>query len=126
MLYLNVAPIFVARAIDRPSTFLIKAGFSAHSAHYILYSKTRSIRLDHIEKLCKLLICEPSDLFVWQPDKNENISDTHPIMKLRKRVAEESIHNLIADIPFKQIVEIAAVIKEKKEEARAPKTKKEA
>jgi hypothetical protein len=58
--------------------------------------------------------------------KNENISDTHPIMKLRKRVAEESIHNLIADIPFKQIVEIAAVIKEKKEEARAPKTKKEA
>jgi hypothetical protein len=39
MLYLNVAPIFVARAIDRPSTFLIKAGFSAHSAHYILHSK---------------------------------------------------------------------------------------
>jgi hypothetical protein len=63
---------------------------------------------------------------MWQPDKNENISDTHPITKLRKRVTEESIHNLIADIPFKQIVEIAAVIKEKKEEARAPKTEKEA
>lgn len=126
MLFLNVSPIFVARGIERPSTFLIKAGFSPHSAHFILYGKTRSIRMDHIEKLCKLLICEPSDLFVWHPDKNEIISDTHPIMKLKKQESTESIQHLIADIPFKQIVEIASVIKEKKEETLALKTKKEA
>lgn len=126
MLYLHVAPIFVARGIDRPSTFLIKAGFSTHSAHFILHSKTRSIRLDHIEKLCKLLICEPGDLFAWQPDKNENIPDTHPITRLRRNAAQESIYSLIADVPFKQIVEIAAVIKEKKDEALSAETKKEA
>ncbi|WP_316824376.1 helix-turn-helix transcriptional regulator [Pedobacter miscanthi] len=126
MLYLNVVPIFVARGIQNVSTYLIKAGFSPHSAHFILHSKTRSIRLDHIEKLCKLLICEPSDLFAWQPDKDENIPNTHPITRLKKNGVEESINNLIADVPFKQIVEIAAIIKEKKEEALSAKTKKEA
>ncbi|RBQ05365.1 helix-turn-helix domain-containing protein [Pedobacter miscanthi] len=126
MLHLNVGAIFVARGIERPSTFLIKAGFSTHSAHFILNSKTRSIKLDHIEKLCKLLICEPSDLFAWQPDKDETIPDTHPITRLKKNLTQESIRNLIADVSFKQIVEIAALIKERKEEALSAKTKKEA
>jgi len=126
MLFLNVLSIFSARGIERPSTFLIKAGFSAHSAHYILHGKTRSIRLDHIESLCKLLICEPSDLFTWKPDQNENLPASQPITKLRKHETQQSIQNLITDMPFKQIKEIAAVIKEKKEEAITLKTKNEA
>ncbi|GAA4211148.1 hypothetical protein GCM10022289_39650 [Pedobacter jeongneungensis] len=126
MLILNLIPIFVARGIERPSTYLIKAGFSAHSAHYLLHGKTRSVRLDHIEKLCKLLICEPSDLFVWYPEKNENIPDTHPITRLKKPEINESITNLIADLPFKQLAAVAAAIKEKKEDGLAPQTKKEA
>jgi len=126
MLVLNVGPIFVARGIDRPSTFLIKSGLSPHSANFILYGKTRSIRLDHIEKLCKLLICEPSDLFVWYPDKNEALADTHPINKLKRKVAAESIQHLIADIPFKEIAEIAEALKEEKEKRNTLKTEKEA
>ena len=126
MLLLHVNPIFEARGIERPFTYLTRAGFTPHSAHYILYGKTRAIKIDHIEKLCKLLVCEPNDLFVWYPDKNEVIADTHPINKLKKQDAGASIHNLIADIPFKQIVEIAVAIKEKKEGALAPETKKEA
>lgn len=127
MLFLNVKSIFQARGIERPSTFLIKAGFSPHSAHYILHGKTRSIRLDHIESLCKLLICEPSDLFAWLPDQNENLHASQPLAKLRKhKETEESIHSLITDIPFKQIKEITEVIKEKKEEALTFKTRNEA
>ena len=126
MLYLNLGPIFVARGIDRPSTYLVNAGFSAHSAHFLLHGKSRSVRLDHIEKLCKLLICEPNDLFVWYPIKNEIFPDTHPINKLKKTETKESISHLIADIPFKQIVEIAGIIKEKKEETILTKTTKEA
>ncbi|WP_175632992.1 helix-turn-helix domain-containing protein [Pedobacter ghigonis] len=123
MLFLNVIPIFTARGIERPHTYLTKAGFTPHSAHYILHGKTRSIRLDHIEKLRKLLICEPADLFVWYPDKNEILNDKHPLKKLIRREEEANIHNLIADIPFKDIAKIAAAIKEQKDDAE---TKKEA
>jgi DNA-binding Xre family transcriptional regulator len=126
MLYLNLGPIFVARGIERPSTYLVNAGFSSHSANFLVHGKTRSVRLDHIEKLCKLLICEPSDLFVWYPLKSETFPDTHPITKLKARNTEKSINNLIADIPFKQMEEIVKAIKDRKEEMLAPKTKKEA
>ena len=123
MLFLNVIPIFRARGIERPHTYLIKAGFTPHSAHYILHGKTRSVRLDHIEKLCKLLICEPTDLFAWYPGKNEILIDNHPLKKLIRREEEENIHNLIADVPFKDIAKIAAAIKEQKDDQE---TKKEA
>ncbi|RQO64233.1 hypothetical protein DBR40_25965 [Pedobacter sp. KBW01] len=123
MLFLNVIPIFIARGIERPHTYLTIAGFTPHPAHYILHGKTRSIRLDHIEKLCKLLICEPADLFVWYLNKNEILSDKHPLKKLIRREEETNIHNLIADVPFKDIAKIAAAIKEQKDDQE---TKKEA
>jgi len=94
MLYLNLGPIFVARGIERPSTYLVNAGFSAHSTHFLLHGKSRSLRLDHIEKLCKLLICEPSDLFIWYAAKNETFPDTHPIHKLRKKRKKASATSL--------------------------------
>ena len=62
MLSLNLIPIFKARAIEKPYSFLVKAGLSPHSATNILNNKTHVFRLDHIELLCRVLICEPNDL----------------------------------------------------------------
>lgn len=83
MLTLNISPIFRARGIERPYTFLVKAGFTPHSANVLLNSKTKVFRLDHIEKLCVILKCEPNDLLAWYPDKNEIIADDHPLTKLK-------------------------------------------
>ena len=83
MLTLNISPIFRARGIERPYTFLVKAGFTPHSANVLLNSKSKVFRLDHIEKLCVILKCEPNDLLVWHPNKNEIIADDHPLTKLK-------------------------------------------
>ena len=61
--------------------------------------------------------------FCLVPDKNETLNDKHPLKKLIRREEEAKIHNLIADIPFKDIAKIAAAIKEQKDD---PETKKEA
>jgi len=50
MLYLNLKPILSARGIEKSSQFLIKNGFNSAAAHKLLNSKTRVIKLDHIEK----------------------------------------------------------------------------
>jgi len=83
MLSLNLLPIFKARGIERPYTFLVKAGLTPHTANVLLNSKTKVFRLDHIEKLCLILNCEPSDLLVWYPNKNEVITDNHPMIRLK-------------------------------------------
>lgn len=83
MLNLNLLPIFKARGIERPYSFLVKAGLTSHTANSLLNSKTRIFRLDHIEKLCLILKCEPNDLLVWHPGKNEVIADNHPMIRLK-------------------------------------------
>jgi DNA-binding Xre family transcriptional regulator len=83
MLTLHLTPIFRARGIERPYTFLVKAGFTPHSANTLLNSKSKTFRLDHIEKLCIILKCEPNDLLSWYPNNNTIIPDDHPIVKLK-------------------------------------------
>lgn len=64
MLSLNLDPIFKVRGIESPHTALVKAGIHSSTAKRILYGNVRSFRLDHIEILCRILICEPHDLLL--------------------------------------------------------------
>ena len=103
MLVLNLRPIFTARGIDRPYTFLVKSGFTAHSANVIL-NKPKEIKIHYIELLCLKLNCEPSDLFLWIPDKNNPISENHP---LRTLAGNAEIHSdALLNLPYKQLKEI--------------------
>jgi DNA-binding Xre family transcriptional regulator len=106
MLELNLTPIFNARGIDRPYSFLVKAGFSPHSANAIINNKTRVFRLDHIEKLCKLLVCEPNDLVLYTPDNGQQLSADHPLNNLQTTGTIKNIKHTLATIPFKQLKEI--------------------
>ncbi len=116
MLFYNLTPIFKARGINNPHAFLVKSGFSSHSAHNIATHQTRIFRLDHIERLCKILICEPSDLLAWRPDNNETISETHPLHKLKMQESENSIHEELSTMSYKQLKEITKKIISAKED----------
>jgi len=107
MLSFNLMPIFKARAIDRPFTFLVKAGFTPHAANVILNRTTRTFRLDHIERLCKVLVCEPNDLLMWTPNSNEQYANDHPLYKLTQVDSGKDIKATLAKIPYKQLKEIA-------------------
>lgn len=110
MLSLNLKPIFAARGIDRPYTFLVKAGLSSQAAHTILNGKTRSFRLDHIEVLCRTLVCEPSDLVLFTPDKDQHLSPDHPLNNLTQKEPAKGMKETLATMPFKQLKEITKQI----------------
>lgn len=103
MLYLHLSPIFAARGIKRPYSFLIKAGFTHHAATSILHSSTRSFRLDHIEKLCRVLVCEPNDLLAWKPDQNVQYAAHNPLEKLRIYGPEPTLNETLATMPFSEL-----------------------
>ena len=115
MLHLNLKPIFEARGIERPYTYLVKAGISRATAHNILSSKTRVFRFDHIELLCSVLICEPNDLLSYTPDSQMTLPESHPLNNLRKEEAyQSSIKDSLANIPYKELKALTAQLLEKK------------
>lgn len=107
MLRLNLQPIFKARGIDRPYTFLVRIGLTPHSATMILSTKSTVFKLKHIELICRNLNCEPNDLLLWTPDKNKPIADNHPLLNLGNTATNSAnTINTLRDIPYKQLKEI--------------------
>jgi len=107
MLRLNLQPIFKARGIDRPYTFLVRIGLTPHSASMILSTKSKVFKLDHIERICKHLNCEPNDLLLWTADKNNPIADNHPLQNLSNKAGNAANEVItMRDIPYKQLKEI--------------------
>ena len=110
MLSIDLTHIFQARGIDRPYSFLVKAGFSSHTANSIVNSSTRAFKLDHIELLCKALVCEPNDLLSFTPDKDQVLTEDHPLLKLQQTDNTKNLKQALATLPYKQLKEIAKQI----------------
>ncbi len=110
MLNLDLQHIFKARGIDKPYTFLVKAGFTPHTATSICSNSTRVFKLDHIELLCKALVCEPNDLLSFTADKGEVLQSDHPLLKLQHTEIEQNWRQTLATIPYKQLKELSKTI----------------
>jgi DNA-binding Xre family transcriptional regulator len=105
---LGLRPIFIARGIEKPYTFLVRNGFTPHSANYVLNSKARVFRLDHIELLCQLLMCEPNDLLLWKPESVQVIAENNPLNKLiGNKENETDLKKTLFNVPYKQLKEIS-------------------
>ncbi len=103
MLYLNLGPIFAIRGIKRPYSFLVKSGFTSHAARTILHSQTRSFKLDHIEDLCRILVCEPNDLLAWKPDPQVTYAAQNPLEKLSISASEPTLNDTLATMPLSEL-----------------------
>lgn len=110
MLKLNLKPVFQARGIERPYTFLVKAGLSPHSANVILNSASRVFRLDHIEVLCEKLNCTPNDILIWIPAQNSLLSEKHPLNRLKQGIPSFNWKETFKTIPLEQLNEIAEAL----------------
>lgn len=110
MLSLNLTPIFKMRGIEKPYTFLVKAGLSPNTATSILNNKTRTFRLDHIELLCDVLVCEPNDLLAWTPEKDRIYPDNHPLAKLKFQPAETGWVDTFSKMTYKELKEVTQSI----------------
>ena len=109
MLHLHLKPIFSARGIEKPFSFLTKNGFNNNSAHRLLNSETRVIKLDHIERLCDILFCEPTDLFQWIPDSKKAYLPNNPLNKLiASKENQTDLQKTLSSLPYQQLKEISA------------------
>lgn len=107
MLILNLSPIFKARGIEKPYAFLVKSGLTPHAAVKILNNQFRVYRLDHIEHLCNVLVCEPNDLLKWIPEKGKEYAHDHPLFKLKQDEAEINLQETFANMSYKKLKEIS-------------------
>jgi DNA-binding Xre family transcriptional regulator len=111
MLSLNLKPIFKARGIEKPYSFLVKEGFPSYTAHNLLNGKSISFHLRNIDKLCTLLSCTPDNLFVWTPNPNEKLANDHPITRLKKRNTDLNWQDTIKSVPLDDLELIVSAIK---------------
>jgi DNA-binding Xre family transcriptional regulator len=110
MLYINLQPIFKARGIDRPHTFLVNAGIPSHTAHKFLEGSYRQPRLDNIEVICAALNCTPHDILVYIPDTNNPLPAQHPLHKLNKQATNFNLHESFKNIPIEQLNQITDIL----------------
>jgi len=69
-----------------------------------------SFQLRNIDKLCSLLNCTPNDLLVWSPKRNEKLTDSHPITRLKKRNTDLNWQDTIKTVPLEDLELIVATI----------------
>ena len=116
MLSFNLTPIFKARGIDKPYTYLVKAGLAPNSVQTILNSQTRSFRLDHVELLCRILVCEPNDILLYRENTEHKIPEDHPLNNLKHVESNKSLKETMTTIPYKQLKELTKQINQKETE----------
>lgn len=113
MLTYNFDRIFKARAIERPFSFLRKAGFSDNFATKIKNNKVLRLNLREIERLCILLRCTPNDFYQWEPDNDSQVDNEHPINLIKKSDKAINLTKILSSIPLGQLDEIEKLITEK-------------
>ena len=109
MITLHLRPIFAARDIDKPYSFLLRNGFSGQMAKSLLSGTKTNVNLKHLERLCELLWCEPNDLLLWQPVAGAEISEEHPLHPLMKKdwLRPISTRKILAKVPLKKLYDAA-------------------
>ena len=112
MLKYNFNRMFKARGVEKPHSYLRKAGFSPAFASKIKNNKIKRLELNELERLCLLLRCTPNDLMEWVPEPNANVSDTHPMKELKKPEHEVDFVKTLNEVPIGKLEELERILKE--------------
>ncbi len=113
MLKYNFDRIMKARGIQRPFTYLKKAGFSDNFATRVKNNRINRLNLESMERLCILLRCTPNDLMEWIPESKHNIDHEHPINNIKKSNKVIDITKTLNSVPLGKLEEIENLINEK-------------
>lgn len=103
MVNYNFERIFKARGIERPFTYLRKAGFSDRFASKIKQGNVRRLDLEEIERLCILLRCTPNDMYEWTPNPGDQIDENHPLNEIRKTDKILNITQTLNTVPLRHL-----------------------
>lgn len=110
MLYLNLKPIFEARQINKPYSFLVKLGIAPHTAHKILNNDSHVLRLDNLTLICQALHCQPNDLLVYKPNLNQPLAENHPLNKLIETPSDNQWQQQLKTMPLDKLKQISQLL----------------
>jgi DNA-binding Xre family transcriptional regulator len=113
MINYNFDRIFKARGIDKPFTYLTKAGFSDNYATKIKNNKIKRIGLKELERLCVLLHCTPNDFYEWIPDANSQEDKDHPLQVIRQSDKVFDLTKTLNSVPLGELDKIEELIIER-------------
>lgn len=111
MLKLDVLRVMKEKAIANPYAFLTAHGFTHHTAYRLAKGKPASISLGHLEKLCRILLCEPHDLLAYTRDSSVLAANDHLAFLERKEAV--NMHAIISTLTHRQMLELTAEIAER-------------
>lgn len=115
MLKYNFDRIFKAKGIERPFTFLRNAGYSDNFASKIKNGRVNRLSLNLLERLCLTMGCTPNDFLEWNPDKDQQIDEAHPLMELKREDKVLSLTRMLNSMPLSKLVEIEKMIDDKQD-----------
>lgn len=116
MLIFNPKRIMKMRGIEKMFSFLSNNGFIRNTANYIVNGKVSHIKIGHIGRLCLILNCTPNDLFEWENDGQNVLTENHALNALVKEPLQESnIKQLLREIPLEKLGEAEALLRNLKE-----------
>lgn len=110
MLTYNLKYLLKARGIKNPYTQFVKWGISRNVAHKLLANDSYVLRLDHVEILCKNLVCTPNDLLRYIPTTKPNPHSPVPLDTLIYREEDLNVHDQINQLDINQLKEVASLI----------------
>jgi hypothetical protein len=116
MLRFNVMRVMNLRGTHQPWVFMVQNGFIRSTASNFFNGNVLEIKIKHIEKLCLLLNCTPSDLFEWQTDANSSVLyKTHALKSLVREKSAPTITEIVKDLPIEKMEEISELLKQIKD-----------
>ena len=115
MLTYNFTRLLKARGIEKPFSYLVKAGYSGNFATKIANDRVENLKLTDIERLCVLFQCTPNDLFQWYPSGDDKTNDKHPLIPLKRGDQVLQLTKLLHSVPLDKLEAIENVIRKELE-----------
>ena len=112
MLQLNLKQLITSRGITNPSQYLVKSGFTYYTTSRLLNNKVDNLSFRHVEQLCLLLNCSINELFTWQKPPNTQVSENHPLQKLKPKKTGKPISEHLKELPLDKLEEVKNYIEQ--------------
>ena len=115
MLSFNFNRVFKARGINKPFSYLVRAGYSDNFATRIVNNRIKRLDLTDLEKLCELFRCTPNDFLEWIPESKDKTNENHPLISTMRGDKVVELTQLINSVPLEKLMEIENVIRKEME-----------
>lgn len=70
MIVINI-DVMLAKRKMKVSNLADQVGITLANMSVLKNGKAKAIRVETLDKICKVLNCQPGDILEWQDDKNE-------------------------------------------------------